>query len=267
MRQEKAVILFGRRAFSSDYIFKHRNTSTPSSSSKQNKNHHRVNMSQPYGLFSYRDAELLDQLAEFRVMELLPSRRGPEVSCRIIVDKIAQPARYKALSYAWGRESAACSMLVLPSKSDSCGDSCDTAEPTVIPITKSLHSALVDLRRPSKPFRIWIDQICINQKDEIEKAAQVRLMEPIYTKAAQVVVWLGPAADDSDAVMDVWQSVGQLAKDWGGLEYYFPPDQLPLLSGILQNSEVLRTAAGQFVPVIKSEAVGHWFRRVWFTRA
>ncbi|KAI5292457.1 Heterokaryon incompatibility protein 6, OR allele, partial [Ascosphaera pollenicola] len=37
----------------------------------------------------------------------------------------------------------------------------------------------------------------------------VRLMRDIYSSAHQVVVWLGPAVDDSNRVMDALAEVGQ----------------------------------------------------------
>lgn len=37
----------------------------------------------------------------------------------------------------------------------------------------------------------WIDAICINQADRIEKAIQIPLMGDIYSKASAVIVWLG----------------------------------------------------------------------------
>jgi hypothetical protein len=39
---------------------------------------------------------------------------------------------------------------------------------------------------------IWIDAICINQVDQVEKASQLMLMGDIYTWAEMVYVWLGP---------------------------------------------------------------------------
>ncbi|KAF2093590.1 hypothetical protein NA57DRAFT_81092 [Rhizodiscina lignyota] len=38
---------------------------------------------------------------------------------------------------------------------------------------------------------IWIDAICINQKDESEKASQINLMGDIYSFASRVILWLG----------------------------------------------------------------------------
>jgi len=44
----------------------------------------------------------------------------------------------------------------------------------------------------------WIDAICINQNDDIEKGHQVASMAKIYAKVSGVIVWFGEAADDSD---------------------------------------------------------------------
>jgi hypothetical protein len=38
---------------------------------------------------------------------------------------------------------------------------------------------------------LWIDQICINQNSVAEKSSQVELMGDVYSKAKQVIVWLG----------------------------------------------------------------------------
>ena len=48
---------------------------------------------------------------------------------------------------------------------------------------------------------MWIDAICINQKDNVEKGAQVDMMGKIYRRASRVIAWLGPSADDSDVAM------------------------------------------------------------------
>ena len=40
---------------------------------------------------------------------------------------------------------------------------------------------------------MWIDAICINQKDDDEKSTQVALMRDIYHFADEVIVWLGRA--------------------------------------------------------------------------
>jgi hypothetical protein len=54
--------------------------------------------------------------------------------------------------------------------------------------------------RCTSPFDayIWIDQLCIDQKCVRERNHQVQLMERIYKRAWQVVVWLGKDADTMD---------------------------------------------------------------------
>ncbi|OAL35033.1 hypothetical protein AYO20_05748 [Fonsecaea nubica] len=43
----------------------------------------------------------------------------------------------------------------------------------------------------NRPTLLWVDQICIDQSNEIEKSVQVSLISTIYRAAAEVIVWLG----------------------------------------------------------------------------
>ncbi|KAJ3493347.1 hypothetical protein NLG97_g4791 [Lecanicillium saksenae] len=45
---------------------------------------------------------------------------------------------------------------------------------------------------------IFIDQICINQEDDVEKAHQLPLMQDIYSQCRRAVIWLGPGTAYSD---------------------------------------------------------------------
>lgn len=49
------------------------------------------------------------------------------------------------------------------------------------------------------PRKLWIDAVCINQDDLMEKEEQIPLMATIYSTASRVVADLGPASEDSDA--------------------------------------------------------------------
>lgn len=44
---------------------------------------------------------------------------------------------------------------------------------------------------------IWIDSICINQSDNIEKAGQIPLMGDIFSTAETVYIWLDEGNDQS----------------------------------------------------------------------
>jgi hypothetical protein len=85
-------------------------------------------------------------------------------------------ASYEALSYAWG--------------------TLDDHELKIrvndfqLPVRKNLYCTLTALRSTVERF-LWIDAICINQKDSFEKVHQVGMMDSIYERAKQVLVWLG----------------------------------------------------------------------------
>ncbi|OBT93614.2 hypothetical protein VE01_08081 [Pseudogymnoascus verrucosus] len=68
-------------------------------------------------------------------------------------------------------------------------------------VTENLENALRHVRLPDKTITLWVDALCINQSDELEKSEQVGQMHEIYSRAASVLAWLGPAAGYSDIAM------------------------------------------------------------------
>lgn len=91
---------------------------------------------------------------------------------------------YVALSYSWkqglkedGERELPTSTLKLRSGT--------------IDISEHLAQALRRLRDRHRCVYVWIDAVCINQRDYDERARQVPLMFQIYGKAAQVCIWLG----------------------------------------------------------------------------
>jgi hypothetical protein len=75
------------------------------------------------------------------------------------------PVKFTAVSYTWGDPN---SRVQLP-----CGEN-------FLSITTSLYEALGEIINFSPHGALWIDQICINQEDNLEKADQVRKMDVIY---------------------------------------------------------------------------------------
>ncbi|KAE8376380.1 heterokaryon incompatibility protein-domain-containing protein [Aspergillus bertholletiae] len=58
----------------------------------------------------------------------------------------------------------------------------------------------------------WVDAICINQEDIVEKNSQVLQMSSIYRCADQVLSWLGVEAYDSDYAIEMITDVsGKIA--------------------------------------------------------
>jgi hypothetical protein len=184
------------------------------------------------------------------------------LSCRIFWTHLNAPTPFKALSYTWGKPSFTQNISV-------------NGKPLYI--TESLESALQHLRHPTQPITLWIDQLCIDQSNDDEKAEQVSMMSTIYRAAEEVLVWLGPAADNSDAIMEVWKTVGKWAEDWGMMSYY-TKDNLPVLQKIMNRidpddaktieyTELVRRAMPLFtLKTLEGMAAWYewpWFKRVW----
>lgn len=55
---------------------------------------------------------------------------------------------------------------------------------------------------------MWIDQICIDQSNDEEKAQMIPLMSKIYRHAINTVAWLGEATDGSDDAFELLLHVG-----------------------------------------------------------
>ncbi len=121
------------------------------------------------------------------------------------------PPEYTALSYTWGERNPKTDQQLSLSAEQS-------AYSGQLTITFSLDEALRHLRQPSKPVALWIDQICIDQTNKEEKAAQVSVMGEVYTNAQRVIVWLGPGSAESDGYIDKMAQVGALAREEGGLD-------------------------------------------------
>ncbi|KAI0183831.1 heterokaryon incompatibility protein-domain-containing protein [Xylaria flabelliformis] len=137
---------------------------------------------------------------EIRLLQLLPSP-GPQYAripcCRLLRTNLRAAPSYNALSYAWGDAETNRVIIV---------------DDIHIRIPQNLFDALITLR-PSQltPFLLWVDYLCINQRNDTEKAWQVGLMRDIYSKADHVLAWLGPGDCESQRAMEYLDTLGEEA--------------------------------------------------------
>lgn len=82
-------------------------------------------------------------------------------------------------------------------------------------VTENLEIALRHLRLPDKALTLWVDALCIDQSDEMEKTEQVQQMREIYSRATLVLAWLGPAAGYSDIAMEWITTFGARSAELG----------------------------------------------------
>ncbi|KAH8879963.1 hypothetical protein GQ53DRAFT_833688 [Thozetella sp. PMI_491] len=84
---------------------------------------------------------------------------------------------YKALSYVWGSPRTTEEVVV---------------ENETYHATINLSCALRYLRRTDKPITLWVDALCINQRNLGERRFQVQMMREIFAKAQEVVFAFSP---------------------------------------------------------------------------
>lgn len=70
-------------------------------------------------------------------------------------------------------------------------------------ITDNLYLILKQFRTASGSACIWVDAICVNQTDLIERGEQVQIMHRIYKEAFDTMIWLGPSTDDSHLAFEL----------------------------------------------------------------
>lgn len=125
-----------------------------------------------------------------RFLSIVPSPTA-EVSCMLGVGSLMVRFEYVALSYHWGDQTSTRNISL---------------DGRTTKVTASLEGALQALR--SRSIRVaWVDALCINQPDNSEKVYQLSQMDMIFSKAAKVIAWLGPAADDS---VNAMQALGSM---------------------------------------------------------
>jgi heterokaryon incompatibility protein (HET) len=126
---------------------------------------------------SFQYLSLEPSKEEIRLFQLQASSNPtlPVIGKLLCISLTSKPT-YEALSYTWGVPGTAPDIEINGSR---------------FTPQENLHAALLRLRLPKKPRTLWIDAICINQKDDRERSEQVLLMSQIYQQAERVVVWLG----------------------------------------------------------------------------
>ena len=130
------------------------------------------------GTSSYQYEPLGPGLPRTRILTLEASHSWTsEICCRLTTVNLDPELIVEAISYTWG----------------------DAAESKPINLEghcrlvgANLESFLRHRRETYKPVDLWIDALCINQNDPIEKSKQVRIMNLIFGTFSKVTVWLGP---------------------------------------------------------------------------
>jgi hypothetical protein len=216
--------------------------------------------------FSY-DESAFNSHDQIRLLTLLPRKNSSEnldkgiFSIATLLESVnwADKPPYIALSYTWGDSTHLESILVNGQTTD---------------ITISLYEALHELQS-NEPIQIWVDAICINQNDDLEKSEQVKQMTEIYKAATSVFAWLGPSANDSDEAIDAIEWIGEAAIKAGMLNLsrevmlkMWDPDPEGVLESVRQPFHALSERIGLNYPqrAIKLLAERSYWNRTWIVQ-
>lgn len=173
-----------------------------------------------------------------RVLKLAHGKGDSTLRGEIFHVDLDDNPKYSALSYVWGIEL------------DPVGIECNGCQ---VEVTQNLAEALRYIRHESISISLWVDVLCINQRDVVEKNHQVALMKDIYASASEVLVWLGPR--EVEVATEVFEYITvTLASVVRAIDNYEDPEWL--------NS-------GQISPVLDKLALllsSEYFTRTWIVQ-
>ncbi|KAF2192135.1 hypothetical protein K469DRAFT_716630 [Zopfia rhizophila CBS 207.26] len=206
------------------------NNSPPSDEST---NHDVINTMYPQRLDSAKhELRLLYLNPRIRLSAQRQSEEDEDIHVRLEVAscKFDQEPRFEALSYTHGQPYDI-DPKVKRHDSEKLHDSKDPSTTRCkhifingvrFPVTLNLFNALHRIRDLARrhprlmqtPF--WVDTICINQSDSLEREEQVRLMGEIYRKANGVLIWLGNDAEpvQTRMALDVIKDIFRGFNEW-----------------------------------------------------
>ncbi|KAF2469448.1 uncharacterized protein BDR25DRAFT_289012, partial [Lindgomyces ingoldianus] len=113
---------------------------------------------------------------EIRLVTIVPGILEDPMVCILEAVSLDSPLAYEALSYVWGNLDDSRTIIVNNAPAD---------------VTSNLDMALRYIRHPEELRTMWIDAICIDQSNTVERNQQVRMMTSIYRRAHTVLIWVG----------------------------------------------------------------------------
>jgi hypothetical protein len=135
----------------------------------------------------FQHRPLADPTSSIRLIKVLPKRSADgllqcQISHSINTDK------YTCLSYVWGQEH------------DHGGPFSILVNDKTFAVRYNLHTFLKVARSKFPKRNFWIDALCIDQLNTVERNHQVQQMGTIYAKAKEVIAWLGDEKTVEEAI-------------------------------------------------------------------
>ncbi|KAL1857044.1 hypothetical protein Daus18300_010492 [Diaporthe australafricana] len=142
-----------------------------------------------------------------RLLTILPGEDEELIQLQLSAVKLDDSHdSYESLSYVWGNPKQPKKLVIVNGAS--------------LEIYESLNTFLMNIRpsTTSASRVVWVDAICINQNDMIERNQQIPLMDIIYQSSMRTVVWLGAETEgwygaEKEGGKELFDMLHDLAQD------------------------------------------------------
>jgi hypothetical protein len=191
-----------------------------------------------------------------RLLKVLPEVEGSqEIHCELENANLENSPKYIAISYTWGPPTPEAEDARLSTSTPAHTVRCNG---NIMPIPWNLHDFLRRASRDSDltSQRLWIDCLCINQHDHIERTSQVSFMASIYRSAEMVMAWLG---EEDAYTKDSFSLIRTLTSLSGDQRNQIMPKNM--------GSEAFRSLLGGLADARVWNSLRQFWRRRYFRRA
>lgn len=211
---------------------------------------------------------------EIRLLRIKTEAPGStaRVACYLTYASLLDPRvpnAYTCLSYCWGDTRTTTVIDVV--RPDKClHDGTCEGKVYSFNVTVNLEVALRTVRSMTERPLIWVDAVCINQSDLVERGHQVSIMQNIYSKSMQTLIWLGDADSHSDLAMDFALFIRKLLAGLVDLKSgtFRAGIHCSRLRGLLRGDiDFNREEVSHREFIAMREATQSLFSRPWFRRA
>ena len=135
---------------------------------------------------------------QIRLLYLHGDSKTDIVRCETSIWTLNNAPSFRAISYTWGAPELQAEISV---------------DGKHWIVRHNCAYALWQARHHFPGSYVWIDSVCINQQDLLEKSAQVNVMGDVYAKSAEVLACIGAPDESSDYVYDILPRMDEILHD------------------------------------------------------
>lgn len=184
-------------------------------------------------------APLAKSTKQLRLVTILPAEDRDALECLLEFADLGPGSHpsYETISYCWGDSDVRSFILVNGAS---------------VSVPKSSAAALKRMRLTHARRVVWLDAICINQRDDQERSQQVAMMGDIYRHGVRNLICLGEQNIDQ-ALQSVKAILDEIRADPGCLK------RMRNEAGTWQYADTSMTAEYDVAALVELFSIG-WFR-------